>query len=143
MSFVIDASIAVKWFFPEPGTDTATRLLASDVPFYAPDLLIAEVSDFIGNRLRTKAVGLEQAGCMLTALPAMFSRLFSGGELAGRALMWSQALNQPARTCFYLACADETGCHLVSEDERLRQAGRGAGVTILSLSDAAARLDTC
>jgi predicted nucleic acid-binding protein len=62
-------------------------------------------------------------------------------DLAGRALRWSQQLRHPAHDCFYLACADETGCHLVSGDPHLRQAGRVAGLTVLSLPEAVARLN--
>ena len=41
MIVVADASVAIKWFLPEEGSDDAARLLASDAEFHAPELAAA------------------------------------------------------------------------------------------------------
>lgn len=140
MSFVIDASVAVKWFFPEPGHLEAIQLLASKVPFHAPDLIVAETSNVISKRFRKNGISLEHAERAIAALPAMFQELHGGADLASRALQWSNVLNHSAYDCFYIACAERTGCNLISEDRRLRFAAANADLIILSLAEALARL---
>jgi predicted nucleic acid-binding protein len=48
--YVVDASVAVKWFVPEPHTQAALRFLNGDHQLMAPDLLVPE----IGNTLWKK-----------------------------------------------------------------------------------------
>ena|SRR5947209_19708690 len=54
MLWVIDASIAAKWFLPEPYKENATKLLreylSDTAQFIAPDILIAEVGNIFWKR---------------------------------------------------------------------------------------------
>lgn len=43
MTFVVDASVAVKWFIEDNDSARARQLLAGDEALIAPDLVIAEV----------------------------------------------------------------------------------------------------
>ncbi len=57
MEYVIDASVAVKWFIPEPHSDRADGLLKDflrqSIVLTAPDVLVAEV----GNTLWKRSAG--------------------------------------------------------------------------------------
>ena len=48
---VVDSSVAIKWFLPEPNADAALRLLdgyrRGDLSFLAPDLIHAEVGNIL------------------------------------------------------------------------------------------------
>lgn len=47
MSLVVDASVALKWFLPEPGHEAALAILDADdagQPLLAPDWLLVEAS---------------------------------------------------------------------------------------------------
>jgi predicted nucleic acid-binding protein len=67
MMYVVDASLAVKWFIPEPLSDEAMKLLAnfrskiSDLT--APDLIVVEVGSALWKRstLRNEISELEAA----------------------------------------------------------------------------------
>jgi hypothetical protein len=50
MSVVVDASVVIKWFVPEAGSDAASRLLAAEDRFEAPDLLFAELANAIWKK---------------------------------------------------------------------------------------------
>src|ERR1017187_7818208 len=47
MAYVVDASVAAKWFLPEPYNDQADKLLRDfvnrDVELMAPDLIVGEI----------------------------------------------------------------------------------------------------
>ena len=51
MTVVVDASVVLKWFVPEAGSDAATRLLASEDRLAAPDLLFAEIANAIWKKV--------------------------------------------------------------------------------------------
>ncbi|MBI2863205.1 MAG: hypothetical protein HYX94_01405 [Chloroflexi bacterium] len=38
---VVDASLAVKWYVPEPGSKAASAILDSGASLLAPDIIIA------------------------------------------------------------------------------------------------------
>ncbi len=137
MSLVVDASIAAKWFFTEPGSDMAERLLATDLPLYAPDLIMPEVTNVLWKRWRTHAIAQEFAEHLITALPTMFQHLFASAELAERVWYWSHSLNHPAYDCFYIACAQHIEGRMVTVDARLLAAVKGtaAGPLVCHLRD--------
>ena len=59
---VVDASIAVKWFFPEPGTKAAQALLSGSQKLTAPALIRIEVTAALTRKARTGEILPEDAG---------------------------------------------------------------------------------
>ncbi len=57
MSFVVDASVVIKWFIEENLSAEAEAILGHGEPLFAPDLLLAE----IGNVLWKKVIRGEVA----------------------------------------------------------------------------------
>ena len=45
--FVVDASVAIKWFFPEIHGDAALRLLEGEHRLHAPDLIYSEFGNVL------------------------------------------------------------------------------------------------
>jgi predicted nucleic acid-binding protein len=56
---VIDASVAVKWVVPEPGSERAELLL--DRGLVAPDLLFAECANILWEKVRRGELTTEEA----------------------------------------------------------------------------------
>jgi predicted nucleic acid-binding protein len=52
-TYVVDASVAVKWFLPEEYEDAARTLLRFQHRRLAPDLILAEVGNALLRRRRT------------------------------------------------------------------------------------------
>lgn len=52
MSIVVDASVALKWFLPEPDSAKAEELLGSHDILVAPTLIVSEVCNAVWKRLR-------------------------------------------------------------------------------------------
>ncbi|MGY9056790.1 MAG: type II toxin-antitoxin system VapC family toxin [Alphaproteobacteria bacterium] len=145
MSFVLDSDIVMKWFFQEPDHEAAKQLLASDLALHAPDLIVSEIARVVARRLNAGTITQAHATQAVIALPAMFQALHSCGPLVEPALAWSYQLNLPIDNCFYLACAQQLGCSLVSNNVQFRhgpfrRATNSAGITVLSLNEAVARI---
>jgi predicted nucleic acid-binding protein len=51
-TLVVDASVVIKWFVPEPGSAAARQLLGQDHEFYAPDFLFAETANVLWKKFR-------------------------------------------------------------------------------------------
>ena len=131
MSFVIDASVAIKWFIEENLSAEAGAILDRGEPLFAPDLLLAEIGNVLWKKVTRGEVARGQAEVIVTALPDCFSRLWPCRELAGRALELAFALDHPAYDCFYLACAEAAGGTLITADKRLNEAAAKAGFAAL------------
>lgn len=119
MTWIVDASIAVKWMVAEPLHDKARRLLADTDLLEAPDLLFPETTNTVWKKLRRGEVTAEQAGLALAAIARLIAVIHPSEGLAGRALEMARALGHPVYDCFYLACAERQGGILVTADTRL------------------------
>ncbi|MFL6463304.1 MAG: type II toxin-antitoxin system VapC family toxin [Bryobacteraceae bacterium] len=58
---VVDASVAVKWFFPEEGTEAAQKLLSNSNELTAPALIRIEVTAALTRKVRLGEILPEEA----------------------------------------------------------------------------------
>ena len=116
-TWVIDASVAIKWVIDEPGTEQA--LLLRRDRLVAPDLLVPECANILWKKVRRGE--LSEAEAMLAA------RLLQRAEvelepmrgLLEPATKLAIALDHPAYDCIYLALAEALSCAMVTADEQL------------------------
>lgn len=135
---VVDASIAIKWIVPEPGTVEAIQLY-SRCEAIAPDLLIAECANILWKKVSRGNLTREQATVAAELLEELEAELFPMRALFPRAAELALDLNHPAYDCFYLALAEAEGAPLVTADERLAAKLRATslpGVSVLTLAEA-------
>jgi predicted nucleic acid-binding protein len=124
-TFVVDASVAVKWVVEEDGTAYALAL-RQRAKLIAPELLVAECANILWKKVQRDELSKEEA--------LLAARLLQGAEielLPTRSLLEAAAriaieLDHPAYDCLYLALAIENDCRFVTADERfLRKLGQG------------------
>jgi predicted nucleic acid-binding protein len=125
MNRVVDASVASKWFFPEPDSDAADALLDSRTPLFAPELIVAEVCNVAWKRLRAGEATPEQAAAAADSIGEMIDELVPMAALARPSLEIARALKHPVYDCFYLALADRLDTHVVTGDDVLVQRTEG------------------
>lgn len=122
MTWVIDASVAVKWFVEERGSSAARSVLARGEPLLAPDLILVEASNTAWKKVKRKEMTLEQGEAMVRAMPHYFERLVNSGALVARAYALANQLNHPVYDCLYLALAEVEAIDLITDDDRLVKA---------------------
>lgn len=134
MKLVVDASVAVKWFLPEPSrepdADRAATLLRAvrdgEVELLEPPHWLAEVAAVI-TRLRP---GI--AAEAIDLMDAMELETAAGAELYKRASRLARQLDQHLFDTLYHALALENDALLVTADDRyLRKAGPLGNVVAL------------
>jgi predicted nucleic acid-binding protein len=129
-NLIVDASVAVKWFFEEPGSDQATELQDGDTDFFAPDLVVAEIGNAAWKKFMRKQITAADAVFTVRRAPSMFSSLVSVLELMEAAMSLSVGLSQPIYDCFYLALAERENAPLVTADETMLAAARKAKIKV-------------
>jgi predicted nucleic acid-binding protein len=126
MTWVVDASVAVKWFVDEARSAEARAVLASGESIIAPDLIIPETCNTAWKKVRRGDISREQGEAMVRALRLSFDRLAATAPLSERALELAQRFDHPAYDCFYVALAESESAVLVTDDEKLIRLGKQA-----------------
>jgi predicted nucleic acid-binding protein len=119
MTLVVDASVALKWFVGEDGSDLAVELLNSGEPLIAPDLVLAEVCNAAWKSLRRREIDRAQFDEVATDVTQVFQRLVPLDRLIRPAAALARELDHPVYDCLYLALAEAESVPLVTADRRL------------------------
>ena len=120
---VVDASVVVKWFVPEPNADKAEEILHSDQRLLAPELIRIEVAATFTRLLRMNEIDIAKTQLLLDkwrlylerqaiSLEKTLTHLPLAEEL-------SMTLKHPLQDCFYLAVARRFKVPLVTADQKL------------------------
>lgn len=120
MSCVVDASVALKWFFAKETYGTEAVALARDDPaLIAPDLVVAESCNAAWKWLRLGRIEASDLDDIAVTLPRFFVELTAATVLAPRAVVIAASLAHPVYDCLYLALAELRQLPLVTVDARL------------------------
>ena len=115
----MDASVAVKWLFPEVHADSAKRLLKRDRELIAPDLIWAEVTSAVCKRVRRHEIDAEDAFDMVKDFQRYPIRTFESKNFIDTALMVAQEADVSVYDGLYLSLAYSRDCSLVTADRKL------------------------
>ena len=133
MTLVIDASVVVKWFVPEPDSGVADSLIESGEALIAPDIVLIEVANAFSKICQRGEMATDQAAAALTALANGALSLYPSIGLVAAALRLASDLKHPVYDCLYVALAEREGASLVTADERLYGCVEGSGLAFRAL----------
>ena len=134
MTLVIDASVAIKWFAPEPLHESARELLKASDQRVAPDWLLIEVANVLWKQQRRGNIKSAEASRVLILLPQLLT-LQAGRDLVAAARDIAIALDHSVYDCLYLALAENIGGQLVTADRELATKGSDGGYDCHFLGD--------
>ena len=117
--FVVDASVAVKWYLPEEHTETAERLLSAEYELLAPDLLFAEAGSVLWKRAMRDEITTEKARSIMEALRSVQLSLWQSGLLLDAAMTIACRTKRSFYDSLYVALALTAECRLVTADRKL------------------------
>jgi predicted nucleic acid-binding protein len=118
-TWVVDASVAAKWFVPEEDSGLAMRLLQPHVRLIAPDLLYAELGSVFMKRLGRGDLSREQCSAAFRELAQMPVATEATACLTDTAYAIATETGRSVYDCLYLALAAIRDVPLVTEDLRL------------------------
>jgi predicted nucleic acid-binding protein len=126
--YVIDASVAAKWFIPEAGSEAALAYLDDEHKLLAPDLLWPELGNVLWKKARRGELSADEARDVLDLARRAPLLTRPSGPLTPAALELALALDCTVYDGLYLALAVQSDSVLITADEALKR--RVAGTDI-------------
>jgi predicted nucleic acid-binding protein len=114
---VVDASVAAKWFLPEPDAAAALRLLDDRHRLAAPDLIHAEFGNIVWKLHTRGSLDANEASEMIEHFLSMPLEIHDSTYLLAPALQIAVATKRTVYDSLYLALAIELGGTVVTADE--------------------------
>ena len=116
MSIVIDASVALKWVFEEPGTEPALALRGEQL--IAPAIWLAEGANALWRHVRLGEITAAEAFARMGELAEAPVATLSIEPHVPHALRLATELSHPVYDCIYLALALDYDTHVITDDRR-------------------------
>lgn len=123
---VVDASVAVKWYVPEPDSPDAHRLGRSERRLAAPDLLVIEVGNILWKKVQRD--GLPRADAEAAALSLIDSariRFHRSPLFVRAALEIATTFRRTVYDSLYVVLAMYLDSEMITTDQRLVNALAG------------------
>jgi len=134
LSYVVDASVALKWIVPEALSDNADRLLDSDQELLAPDLLLVEAANALWKKMARRELAVREAKRAFTLLLDSGLVVRPTAPLLPRAMHLAQSIKHSVYDCVYLALGEQERAPVVTADARFfRNASRRAKLRVVNL----------
>ncbi|MBZ5621901.1 MAG: type II toxin-antitoxin system VapC family toxin [Acidobacteriia bacterium] len=129
-SYVVDASVAAKWFLPaagEPHADQALQLLrdytSASLGLIVPDLFWPEFGNILWKASRRQGrMSLRSAEAAIAEMGKLTIPTSSSMPLLSEAFAIAAAFDRTVYDAVYVALAVSTGAPLLTADERLANA---------------------
>jgi predicted nucleic acid-binding protein len=143
-TFIVDASIAVKWVVEEEGTTEALSLRRG-ARLLAPELLVAECANVFWKKYQRKELTHEQAVLAAKLIQGADIEFLPMRGMLETATRLAIELDSPAYDCVYIALAVQNNCKFITADDRFLQrvnlsSARSLRGRAISLTEAAAAL---
>jgi len=123
---IVDASVAIKWYVPEPDSARAVPILSSGVRLLAPDLIIAEIGNIVWRKVVRQELTRADAERIVTAFVlACPVEIVPAAALIVSAVEIAMQHGRSVYDSLYVALATREGCEMVTADERLVNALAG------------------
>ncbi len=116
--YVVDASVAAKWFFRQEYSSQSGRLLSKGHQLLAPDLIWSELGNIAWKRVRQGELTREEASELIADVVRMPLEITPVQGLLAVAFELAAATDRTIYDCAYLALAMGSKSRLVTADER-------------------------
>jgi predicted nucleic acid-binding protein len=123
---IVDASVAAKWFLPEPDAPAALRWLEDRYHLAAPDLIRAEMGNIVWKLHTRGTLDTDEALDMIEHFLSMPLEVYDSASLLAPALDIAMATHRTVYDSLYLALAVELDGTVITADERWAQALAGS-----------------
>jgi predicted nucleic acid-binding protein len=120
--FVVDTSVAVKWFFSEVHEDSALRLLRGRHDLLVPDVFFAEFGHALVKRIQRRETTLTVAAAAFEQLGDLAFQVHPAKALAPLALELATRFQRSFYDSLYLAVSVLRHCPVVTADGTLYRA---------------------
>lgn len=126
--YVVDASVAIKWFLPEDFSEHSERLLSSSVELIFPDLVISEMGNILWKYIARGECSHNKAIGILRQIQSPTLHMWSTAIIAEDALVIACRTKRTFYDSVYIALAVKAECRMVTADLKLYNALKGTSL---------------
>lgn len=117
--YVVDASVAAKWFVPEVHSDAALRIFEGDHSLAVPDLFLSEFGNILWKKVRLGDINRNEGREILKAIKIVPLDVVSSATLLDPAFEIAVGLGRTMYDSVYVALAVLEDCEFVTADRTL------------------------
>lgn len=117
--FIVDASVAAKWFIDEEYSEAALSVLKEKNRLHAPDFLLLEMDSIICKWIRRGVVNVEEGTELRDALRRYPIQNHPFTSYLDSAFAIANQTGQSIYDCLYVALAALLNARMVTADRRL------------------------
>jgi predicted nucleic acid-binding protein len=117
--FVVDASVGVKWFLPEPGAAEAARLQDPAHELHVPAFFDVEVANIFWKAIRQGRLTRAEADVRMSRLAGLAVPRHPDARLVATAFDIAHTADRTVYDSLYVALTADLGAVLVTADDRL------------------------
>jgi predicted nucleic acid-binding protein len=122
-AYVIDTSVAIKWYIPEAHSLEAKAYIGKGVDRHAPDYLLAEAASVVLKRLRSRddklRLSVDEGRIVLAAMKVSPIQFHESRPLIDQAFALAHEIGASLYDGLFLALALRIGGQLVTADKKL------------------------
>jgi len=118
-TFIIDTSVAIKWYLPEIYQSEAHRFLDLVLDRHAPDFLHAEIGSVLLKKVRRREISVDECRAYLGQLSSIPLIPHEALPLRRVALEIGLQIGSSFHDGLFLALALQLGGRLVTADDKL------------------------
>lgn len=116
--FVVDASVAVKWFVPEELSDVAQLLLDENFELTVPRLIFSEFGNILWKKFTRREMSPDEVVDATRGLQSAMLTPADDEGLQAAAIALACDLGHSVYDCMYLALADSLDTAVVTADQK-------------------------
>lgn len=117
--YIVDASVAAKWFTEEEHAEEALRLLVGENPLHAPDFFMLEMDNVVCKWVRRGIISEDDGQVVRTTLRQLPIRKHPFALHQDSAYTIASQTGQRVYDCLYVALAAILKGRMVTADRRL------------------------
>jgi predicted nucleic acid-binding protein len=120
--YVVDASVAIKWFLPETRSQAALRLQHSNHRLHAPAFIMLELGNVLAKKIRRNELTQGEGKAILKDLKHIPFQQHSDMRLFRPAYTLALDTLRSLYDCLYLALAEVIDGRMVTADRKFYDA---------------------
>ncbi len=120
--FVVDASVAVKWFIPEIYYEAALQLRNSEYELHVPKFVLLEIGNVLCKKQRQTELTREESALILKLLQSLPLHWHSDNIIFNQAVTIASETQRSLYDCMYLSLAILLDGLLVTADRKFYEA---------------------
>jgi predicted nucleic acid-binding protein len=120
--YVVDASVAIKWFIPEIHSELALRARRSHNPLHIPAFMTLELGSVITKKIRRGELTRDEGKTILKELRHLPLQRHADERLFPAAYELALDTQQSLYDCLYLALTVAVDGRMITADQKFYQA---------------------